>query len=273
MIKEEPSKRLHFHSIRERHSYRWWLSDLQERREISGQFALFFNGCGAGVRIGHDEHAVSFDILIPYVLGTFVSIHTPLLYKAARALADLWPTVPGEGKYVVRETEWRIHSNALWWSVWAPEGSWHSKCPKWRHGSWHPLGHGRRMSEELIKTEEVEVPMPERTYRATATLSKCTSGYERLPRLFDREWFGVEIKMHAGEQIPHPGKGENSWDCGEDATYSMSTAARSIEEGIGQLVGSVLRSRRRHGGRSWRPAPKAPPAAPATPGDEPAATL
>lgn len=58
--------------------------------------------------------------------------------------------------------------------------------------------------------------------------------------------------MLDGEQIPVPGKGENSWDCGEDATYAFSCMADSVEDGIASLVRSILVRRRKYGGRNWR---------------------
>lgn len=255
---KELLSRIHFHTSRERHSLRWWLSDLQCRREISGEFSLFSSLCGVGIDIGNDEHAIGVNVCIPYVLSTFVNVHAPQLYKWASAASKLWPTHPREGKYITRATELRVHNWAIWWKLWAPEGEWHSGCPKYRDGSFHPLGHMQRQSEEVIKVEPVEVPMPERTYHGVGILTKTTWGWTKLPRIFDREDLIVEIKMNEGEQVPHPGKGENSWDCDQDATYSSTGPARSIEEAIGSFVGSSLRSRRRHGGRNWRPEVKPP---------------
>src|SRR5690606_25314615 len=57
----------------------------------------------------------------------------------------------------------------------------------------------------------------------------------------------VQIDMDKDEQIPVMGKGENSWDCGEDATYGITVAADTIEAGVAKLVESILRSRRRYG--------------------------
>lgn len=50
----------------------------------------------------------------------------------------------------------------------------------------------------------------------------------------------------------------NSWDCGEDAVYSLTTVAATVPEAIAKLVRSCLESRERHGGPNWRPAVKAP---------------
>jgi hypothetical protein len=56
----------------------------------------------------------------------------------------------------------------------------------------------------------------------------------------------VDLKIDKG--IPHAGKGENSWDCGDDATYGMCCAVKNIAEGVGVLVGSVLHDRVKYGG-------------------------
>jgi hypothetical protein len=251
-------ERLHVHTIRERRSLRWFLSDLHDRREISGQFAAFYSGCGVGVHIGNDEHPVQLNVCIPYVLGTFVSLSSPVLHKWAERVAKLWPSAPNEGNYVTRSLELRVHNWAIWWSVWSPRDSWSSKTPRWRDGNWHPLGHHQRQSETELERREVTVLMPERAYKGAAVLNRTTWGFERLPRMFDGEGLTVQIDMHEGEAIPHPGKGENSWDCGEDATYGTSGPARSIEEAVGKLQGSVMERRRRYGGKNWVPEAKRP---------------
>lgn len=245
--------RIHVHVIRERRSFRWFIYDLQDRREISGQFALFYSGCSVGLHVGNDEHAIGLNLCVPYVLGTFVNIHSRTLYKLASRAAKLWPSAPNEGNYVTRSVELSVHGGAIRWSVWSPRDSWSSQTPKWREGSWHPLGHHQRQSETELERREVTVLMPERAYKGTAVLSRTTWGFERLPRMFDGQGHTVKIDMHEGEAIPHPGKGENSWDCGEDATFGTSGPARSIEEAVGKLQGSVMERRRKYGGRDWVP--------------------
>jgi hypothetical protein len=53
--------------------------------------------------------------------------------------------------------------------------------------------------------------------------------------------------------VPVPGKGENSWDCGEDALYSLSTTAATIDEAIEKFKASVMKTRERYGGKDWMP--------------------
>src|SRR5690606_38230523 len=77
----------------------------------------------------------------------------------------------------------------------------------------------------------------------------CLDTWSR-PRWFPKMVKRIEIEM--GEPIPHQGKGENSWDCGVDGTYSYTAPAESIADGVGGLVGSVLSTRIRYGGwRDW----------------------
>jgi len=152
-----------------------------------------------------------------------------------------------------RELRVSIHDWSLWWNFWTDNMGWSSKTPRYRNGAFHLIDFlfGRtRYEERPLACEWIEVPMPERTYYGAAQLQEATW---RRARWFPRRLTRAELKMLPGEQVPHPGKGENSWDCGEDEIFSMTTPADSIEDGIARLVGSVLRSRRRHGGRGWRP--------------------
>jgi hypothetical protein len=92
--------------------------------------------------------------------------------------------------------------------------------------------------------------MPEGAYQGTAKLVL----YEwSRPRWFTKRMKRCEIRVPAG--IPHEGKGDNSWDCGADATFGMTTGeCSSIPQGVGLLVGSVLRDRVEYGGwgdRNW----------------------
>lgn len=153
-----------------------------------------------------------------------------------------------------RELSLSIHDWAIWWNLWTESNGWSSTTPRWRNGCFHPLDFllgKQRYSEEVIETREVLVPMPERSYRGTAKLVTATWKRPRWPS--PRRMRRCDIDMATKEQIPHPGKGENSWDCGEDATFGLCGPARSIEDGIGNLVASVLTSRRKHGGPNWRP--------------------
>lgn len=102
-------------------------------------------------------------------------------------------------------------------------------------------------NEEILEERDVLIPMPEKTYEAHAKLYIST--WTR-PRWFSKSIKRVSIDIPGG--IPVPGKGENSWDCGDDAHHGMTCAANSIAHGVGQLVGGALHERVRHGGwNNW----------------------
>ncbi len=159
-----------------------------------------------------------------------------------------WPHDPREIGLFIHD--WTIH-----WKTWANPHSWSSTTPKWKDG-WFNIADfvlGKEIySSDPITTEEVTIPIAERNYHATAKLENCTWKRSRWP--WPKHLRRVDITMHDGNEIPVPGKGENEWDCGEDATYSMITTADSISEGINNLISDVLKTRNKYGGKDWKPA-------------------
>jgi hypothetical protein len=156
------------------------------------------------------------------------------------------------GRVKHRELSFRVSDWAIWWRLWADPWSWEHDRPKWRDGSFHLddfiLGK-RCYSEQTISEVETVVPMPERAYPATVRLFLST--WSR-PRWFATELVRADVKVDGG--IPYPGKGENSWDMGDDATYGLMCPARTVEEAVAAMVEAVLSSRRKYGGSvNWQP--------------------
>ena len=143
-----------------------------------------------------------------------------------------------------------VHSAAIWWDIWADDHEWRASDPKWMHGSWHPLDtfFGRHQHKECtIEEREVSIPMPERGYPAKVRMAVETWERPRFP------WWPMRTEIvRAHIDVPggigKPGKGENSWNLGDDAIYGMTCVARTVEDGVGKLVTSVLRDRQRYGG-------------------------
>ena len=100
--------------------------------------------------------------------------------------------------------------------------------------------------KKVIEERDILIPMPEKSYNAHAVLADWTWKYQR--------WFPMTVRrceIDILEGLPHAGKGENSWDCGNDATFSITTGkVRNIPEAVGNLVGNVLNTRVKHGG--WK---------------------
>lgn len=97
-----------------------------------------------------------------------------------------------------------------------------------------------------VRSEPVPVTirMPEGDYPATVTVVQET--WKR-----PRAWWSMKL-VATDTQVPNPpqfaGKGENSWDCGDDGYYaSHSRSAKTVEDAVEQYRLSVLDERKRHG--------------------------
>ncbi len=223
---------MHYHSDRrEKHHFRCWLHFGERGRCARFAVDWWSHFCFAEFA-WDDDHGWGFSLALP-PFAVWASVDLPWRLKERRAI------------------NLRIHGGALWWHFWVNDNEWHSKTPKWRDGNFNAVDFllGRQKCEtQILEERAVSVPMPECAYDATAKLVLYTW---RRPRWFAKQIKRVEIEIPQG--IPHEGKGENSWDCGDDATFGLTTGeCNSIPEGVGVLVGSVLRSRVKHGGwKDW----------------------
>lgn len=214
---------MRFHSVREKDSFfylrSWWY--LTDKIEISTDFLL--GGTTPSLSVGRGNQSLKFQITIPYIFSLWLKIGGILPY--------------GEG----RELSVRAHDGSVWLRLWTEP--WDGKVHVFH---WKRFIIGKSTySETVLEERDILVPMPEKAYQAHAKLTEVTWSYPR--------WFKTTIKrvsIDIPEGIPHEGKGENSWDCGRDATYGMTCQAKSIALGVGQLVGSVLHDRVRYGGYS-----------------------
>lgn len=156
-----------------------------------------------------------------------------------------------------REIALRAHDGALWWAIWTPVDEWSRGTPWWRSGHLRPadvlLGR-RTYSSEMVSQIQTVIPMPEGAYPCVVNLTVDRWRRRRWP--WGRTLRRATVLVEGG--VPHPGKGENAWDCGEDGTYSLTTPADTVEDAVAAFVRSVLRDRRRHGGTvNWRPSVRA----------------
>lgn len=153
-----------------------------------------------------------------------------------------------------RDVSLKVYDGTIYWRLWADPDSWESSRPRWRDGGASPadLLLGKQVYTERVlgREGEVRIPMPERAYLGRAVRYEWQ---RKRPRWFAERSTNVRITMDFGQEVPFPGKGENSWDCGEDASFGFSCPASNVADAVGKFVGSVLESRARHGGADWRP--------------------
>ena len=158
-----------------------------------------------------------------------------------------------EGSYPEsREISLRIHGWALWWTLWMNGNEWRSTDPKWRRGSFHfddaLLGSRGYVCENLGSAIASHVTMLEGEYPVTLQRQRQTWWRPRWP------WWplrmvreSLDVRCECG--VPFPGKGENSWDCGDDGLFGTAFDVVTPEEACAKYRDVVLDYRRRYGGQ------------------------
>lgn len=173
-----------------------------------------------------------------------------MFYIGLYKVANLWLTIeqvpkwllPGHYRQsVIHEGEivWqpedrtigvRIFNWTIWVSLWENQMEWNRTDPWWwRFNINIPdlvLGRDKFTKRELV-AGICTVPMPEGGYSAHYTVSEFEWRRPRWPWPRRKTYIDIEVDSQHG--IPLPGKGENSWDCDDDAAYAIGM----------ELVGTV----------------------------------
>lgn len=142
----------------------------------------------------------------------------------------------------------RILGGVVSWELLLPTGRWrwgHAGGARWRSGWVRLVPETTFSSEPIGDLRLVDVPMPEGSYRWSVQMERCAV-HSFLRR--DEIVLRAHCEALEDQQIPIPGKGENSWDCGSDALSALTTiGAQSVEDAVGRIVSSVLETRRKRG--------------------------
>lgn len=188
-----------------------------------------------------DGHAIQVHGAVPWLASVFLTLEFP--YRWFRQWFDQFPD-----HFDVVSFWW--FESTFWWDIWHDADSWSSRDPRWRSSSVCPadvlLGRHEYQSK-VLSVHDAVIPMPEGPYPAVATLTEDSwtrSRFSWPAKVLRRAT--VEMKI----PIPHQGKGENSWDCGVDATHSLTCPAENIEDAVGQMVQAVLKWRRQYDGNA-----------------------
>ena len=201
--------------------------------------------CGAMLNFERDRQGtegVTLSVQVPLLFTLYIAPPIPKRVQAwiGRKIGDSYSSGRDFG---IRVFDWGI-----WWSCAehtmesGPRDQW------WRRGVWRPIDTllGRhKFSSRVVKEETVLIPMPEKTYTAKATTKLMIW---KRPRWFPMHRLSTTLDIDGG--IPVPGKGENSWDCGDDGIYGISGA--TVEDAIANAVKSALKDRTRYGGKQWQ---------------------
>jgi hypothetical protein len=98
-------------------------------------------------------------------------------------------------------------------------------------------------STELLEERDVKIPMPEGPYEGHVKLERTTWKRDRLP-FASKVRVGSVVDIPIG--IPFEGKGENSWDCGEDGLFGCSSDEDSYPAAIAKTVEIALKYRTKY---------------------------
>ena len=96
--------------------------------------------------------------------------------------------------------------------------------------------------------EPVVVPMPEGNYPGWITREVRIWKRKRWPFSEKRR---VDFSIDMDVAIPVPGKGENFWDCEDDAIYG--TGGRTVHDAVANMTRDALRQRQMYAGEGWVP--------------------
>jgi hypothetical protein len=160
-----------------------------------------------------------------------------------------------KGKFVSkpeRHIELAWYGGGLHWSIWTPINEWTRGTPKWRDGSWYPLDTllgKQRYGHRVLSKETITVSLPEGDYPCKVELFESRWKRDRWPRVK----ILLRAEIEPDTPIPVPGKGDNSWDCDDDAAYSMTCQAATAQEAADKLKESILSQRLKYGGENWEP--------------------
>ena len=218
---------------------------------LRGQHSV---GVSLDVGGGDSDRDIDFALRIPY-FGVYLSAE------------DMWPRRwqfynPGQKYPSSRELCVKWHDQALWIALLRDpdEGYGRGGPPFWkdarshqRHIVIHPLDVllGRtRYAAETLAEEAAEVELPEGRYPVRVTIQRQTWTRPRWPWA-RKVRISATVKSEKG--LPIPGKGENSWDIGDDAYYSIGTPAATAMDAIQYAAERVSETRQRYGGQDWAP--------------------
>jgi len=211
------------------------------KRTINAEWS-FFHKCRSHPALkmefggGDGDDGLMFHVAIPYLFSIFLSVDC-VFGKL------FW------GDVETRETGIAFHNGSFWFYPFSKTMSWSSRDPWWRKShSFSPAeficGRNKYSEENDQGWQPIEITMPEGKYKGKLRL--YTGAWKN--RFRTMRISRAEIDMEEG--IPFPGKGESSWDCGEDATYGMTCPARDEAEAIAAMIESVLSRRRKYGSRN-----------------------
>lgn len=227
-----------------RHGRAWWHF---KDRVASFEWSLLDFRCTLGFSFQPDERKV-----VGYFVIPLIGIYCGLTGIGGNWFWNLTKR-KGEKYGTPRQVLFRIFDWALWLDLWSDEMSSSSRDPWW--WKWHLdipdffLGRNKYQKVTHGDPKRVWIPLPEGEYLAEAKFSTSTWTRPRWPWWpLKKVWPHTEISVQHWHGLPHQGKGENSWDCGQDGLFGYSSDGHDLAAAIAKGVESTLKSRKKYDG-------------------------
>lgn len=204
---------------------------------LSIEYGAGFSAYGAGIRFFGEDNTISIALHWHYSLYLGIAIDAlnkkVKSYEHGRRLG-----MHVSGRYLTIDALNPENHSALFWDWW----EFVTGKPKY--------------SEQTLSMGSCEVILPENRYQANYEVKRRSWHF---PRWFvTKQADSITINID-GNGIPIPGKGENSWDCGDDAFRSVTSPTdwdndrMSLRLALEDLAMSVLKRRQRYASLDWLP--------------------
>ena len=239
---------VHHHSIKKAPRYWrhfWWFRNAEEgdiaHGEIRVECKLFCKGHGIGASLKVDTAEVK----LAFYAGSLFTLW--LHVESWRHLRRLTERMIGKEYPRDRELSATVREGLVSVTLWRPAN--HHRRGDRRNilWNWRRAATGRQVTRRVEKSRHSTVVlMPEGTYGAEVILSDVRHEWPRFKR--PKTYQTAEIKVEGG--IPEPGKGENSWDIDDDATFGLSMGVKGDDSECVEQVGPFRAQGRGVGGVS-----------------------
>lgn len=193
-----------------------------------------------GVTVGNDENDLTFSIGLPG-------------FQFYWSIDGIWPR-KWKSYGFGRDTSIRIFDWALWINIWRDDSTWSSHAKWWRQRAFtfRPIDFllgGDKASHRDLEERDVQIAMLEKTYDINVKIQEWTWKRPRWP--FAKKLLRAHVEPK--EPVPVPGKGTAEWNCGQDAIYSSTFTASTIDEAVATFTARLLETRGKYGGQNWKP--------------------
>jgi len=244
---------------------KWW--PIGNNHSISIEVAGWKSTPHIIFLIEPDERKVRFSLALGFAVYISLNGWIPRSWFPTMSYTKGGDRYPEE-----REISLKIHGGHFWWNFWVSDdwSSW-TKNKTWRKGNFDFMGmlKGKHKYERReADRRQFLLPFLEGLYNVEVIKFDRTDSYTHWPTRRMVSW-EVRAGYYEGppneanwkdKPIPVEGKGENSWDCDEDATWSISFPGPPYKKDLNTpylaalyFWHSMMKSREQRGSAKWIP--------------------